>query len=248
MPTVQQILVQYTWLRDQGMDVRAALNNLRETIETLGTDDRARLVQQVRLQETGQPSPLGAAGAWQAEGSDNQPARPPVDEFVDCPFCGRRNRSQETVCYACGELLSELESDLQTHILDVEEPTLPENDYFGAESVLILTARNTRHKYEIRPQARQIVLGRSTHRSPMSPDIDLSDSDANRLGVSRLHLSIRYDAQYQTLTVFDLGSANGTFVNGQRLHPHEVRVLHNNDELRLGNMTLLVAFQHNTWA
>jgi pSer/pThr/pTyr-binding forkhead associated (FHA) protein len=123
----------------------------------------------------------------------------------------------------------------------------PNDDYFGEDSLLILTAQHTRKDYSIRPQDREgdLVIGRRTPRSPLNPDLDLSDSDGNRLGVSRLHLSIRYDPQYNTLTIFDLGSANGSFVNGQRLHPHEVRVLRHNDELRLGHMLLQVTFQHN---
>jgi predicted component of type VI protein secretion system len=42
--------------------------------------------------------------------------------------------------------------------------------------------------------------------------------------------------------VTDLGSANSTFLNGQRLMPHEPRVLRDNDEVRLGRLVFRVNF------
>lgn len=53
--------------------------------------------------------------------------------------------------------------------------------------------------------------------------------------VSRVHLQLVYDEQGNTLVV-DLGSANGTFVNGKRINS-ETR-LNTGDELRLGNTVL----------
>src|SRR5690606_23329104 len=123
---------------------------------------------------------------------------------VTCPHCGKRNQPGEVLCYGCGQVLANLPGEYQTQILGQLEPAAPGDDYFGDDSVLLLTAHNTRKVYEIRPQesSRELVLGRRTNHGPMTPDIDLSDSDGNRLGVSRLHLSIRYDMQYHTLTVF----------------------------------------------
>jgi pSer/pThr/pTyr-binding forkhead associated (FHA) protein len=59
-------------------------------------------------------------------------------------------------------------------------------------------------------------------------------------GVSRRHLSITRD--HDTVTVTDLGSANHTYLNGQRLIPFEHRILRDNDELRLGRLVIRVAF------
>ena len=231
MGDVQQILARYDLLRRQGMEARAALNTLRESITALNHADRMELARRVRAHES---APVRHADAS------------PSYESVVCPHCGKHNRPNERMCYSCGEVIAEGDK-YQTQILDQNDPALADDAYFGEDSVLILTARSNRQEYEIRPQFsdRELVVGRSTNRGPMAPDIDLADSEGNRLGVSRLHLSIRYDTQYNTVTVFDLGSANGTFVNGQRLHPHEVRVLHHKDELRLGNMLLDVSFRHS---
>ena len=241
MGDIQEILVQYGELRHQGMDVRTALDSLRTIIDVLDEGDRLDLAHRIRAQETSSAKSSGSMRridkTEMAHTNDDRPV---------CPHCGKRNRADDRLCYACGQLLLGPDDTYQTRILG-DEDEAARDDYFGQDSVLILTARNSSQVYRIHPQhsERELVLGRSTNRGPMMPDIDLSDSDGNRLGVSRLHLSVRYDTQDHTLTIFDLGSANGTFVNGQRLHPHEVRVLRHNDELRLGNMIMVVTFQHS---
>lgn len=244
MTDTQRLVALYMRMRSRGMDVRAALDVLRDAIDALDDADRLELAQRIRTQEAGE-APARPSPIHRISDSNREPA-----DGVTCPHCGKRNHPGEVLCYGCGQVLANRPGEYQTQILEQLEPAAPGDDYFGDDSVLLLTAHNTRKVYQIRPQesSRELVLGRRTNHGPMTPDIDLSDSDGNRLGVSRLHLSIRYDTQYHTLTVFDLGSANGSFVNGQRLHPHEVRVLRHNDELRLGNMLLSVAFQHRTSA
>jgi pSer/pThr/pTyr-binding forkhead associated (FHA) protein len=97
--------------------------------------------------------------------------------------------------------------------------------------------------YRLRPQEKQheIIVGRGSG-GTLKPDVDLSPYGATELGVSRLHLSIRYNERYRTLSAADMGSSNGTTINGQRLHPDEKRVLRHGDEVRLGKLTLIVYF------
>lgn len=59
-----------------------------------------------------------------------------------------------------------------------------------------------------------------------------SDSDLQLLdqGISRRHLDIQYDGHYAT--AYDLGSTNGTTVNGREISSH---VLRHGDVLRLGH-------------
>ena len=42
-----------------------------------------------------------------------------------------------------------------------------------------------------------------------------------------------------TLTLVDLGSVNGTHLNGQRLVPNQPRVLRDGDEIRLGRLVVV---------
>ena len=67
-------------------------------------------------------------------------------------------------------------------------------------------------------------------------------TDELSLGVSRLHAGLRRHGD--TLVLTDLGSLNHTYVNGEQLHPHEVRVLHDGDEIRFGHLVARVYFRH----
>ncbi|MCS7071755.1 MAG: FHA domain-containing protein, partial [Anaerolinea sp.] len=60
-------------------------------------------------------------------------------------------------------------------------------------------------------------------------------------GVSRLHAAIC--RQDETLTIVDMGSSNGTHLNGQRLIPDQPRVLRDGDEIRLGKLVAHIYFK-----
>ena len=249
MVDLEHIFSEYVRLRAQGITPKISLESLHSEIEALTIEEKEHLAQYVRDYEA--DATLNAASA--AEGMDDGLEDEELDiratnvnvaiQWVTCPHCGKSNQASDLICYSCGGLL--VGANVETAPLAPPEDRTRSDDYFGHDSVLILLAHNSEKEYEIQPQRskRETILGRRTH-SPMTPDIDLSASDANRLGVSRLHVSIRYDARYNTVSVFDMGSANGTFINGQRLHPHEVRVLHDNDELRLGHLIMTVHYQH----
>jgi pSer/pThr/pTyr-binding forkhead associated (FHA) protein len=119
------------------------------------------------------------------------------------------------------------------------------SDFFGPESTLLLVVIAVNYTYSIQPQTKkhETVIGRSEG-STMRPDIDLSEHNAGELGVSRLHVALQYNAKNNLLSVSDMKSANGTFINGQKLYPQEVRVLRDGDELRLGRMVLRAFFKH----
>jgi pSer/pThr/pTyr-binding forkhead associated (FHA) protein len=63
------------------------------------------------------------------------------------------------------------------------------------------------------------------------------------MGVSRRHAAIRL--QDKQLHVSDLGSSNGTFLNGTRLNAHRPYQIKDGDEVRLGQMVLRLYFQSN---
>ena len=83
------------------------------------------------------------------------------------------------------------------------------------------------------------IVGREDPASGQFPDIDLSSHGGDQGGVSRRHARIFLQGtQYY---IEDLNSTNYTFVNQQRLPPHQSRPLRNGDELRLGRVKLIVS-------
>ena len=72
-------------------------------------------------------------------------------------------------------------------------------------------------------------------------DIDLEDQEAvDRIWTSRQHAVITFDDG--KLSIEDLNSLNGTFVNRTRVHPGQVRELNENDVLQVGTVHLRVVF------
>ncbi len=82
-----------------------------------------------------------------------------------------------------------------------------------------------------------IHLGR-TEPDVFSPEIDLTQDNSMGKGISRRHA--RISAQAGTVVIEDLGSSNGTFIDGKRLSPHSPQVLHHNDQFYLGGLFIEV--------
>ncbi|MFQ3646014.1 MAG: FHA domain-containing protein [Anaerolineae bacterium] len=239
------IFQSYIQMRSNGLEAKDVLKTLRASIDTLPRDAREALALQLRH--------------WERNHLLNAPVSEestvPIDvspatvnaTWIACPSCGKKNRRQEVFCYSCGHLLQPPSSERSdTRQFADATSQLFTDDYFGEDSVLVLIVRDTSQRFEVRPQLRsyEVVVGRSTDGASISPDVDLSSAQASEMGVSRLHLGIQYDAKANALQVKDLGSANGSYLNGQRLHPREVRILRNGDELRLSKLVLGVYFLH----
>ncbi|MGJ3239100.1 MAG: FHA domain-containing protein [Anaerolineae bacterium] len=71
--------------------------------------------------------------------------------------------------------------------------------------------------------------------------VDLNPFHGRDLGVSRHHAEITYnDGSYY---IKDLGSTNGTWINGDKIPPYRQIPLQDSDQLRLGHLTMLVKFK-----
>ncbi len=78
------------------------------------------------------------------------------------------------------------------------------------------------------------LLGRASPQDGITPDIDLSAYPGSE-SVSRRHAVIIRDGN--TVVIEDLGSSNGTFVNGRKLSQGLQKTLEDNDEICLGNLS-----------
>jgi CheY-like chemotaxis protein len=83
-------------------------------------------------------------------------------------------------------------------------------------------------------------IGRADPDNNYYPEIDLGPFGAVEKGVSRRHAEIRSNEQH--LLVIDLGSTNGTRLNGHRLLANEPYRLRHGDTLEIGMTKLKVQF------
>ncbi len=80
-----------------------------------------------------------------------------------------------------------------------------------------------------------VTLGRLKD-VPVPDLIDLTPYDAYRKGVSRRHAVLTY--RDNQLYIHDVGSTNGTWVNGQRLKSYEQHAIQSGSPVQLGQLTI----------
>ena len=85
-----------------------------------------------------------------------------------------------------------------------------------------------------------LLLGRDTDQDEAAPEIDLRPFNAHYLGVSRKHALLT--ARNSRVTIRDLDSSNGTFINGGRLEPGQEYRIRHGDHLTLGKLMMQVSF------
>jgi pSer/pThr/pTyr-binding forkhead associated (FHA) protein len=85
----------------------------------------------------------------------------------------------------------------------------------------------------------ELLVGRKDNQRGIYPDVDLGLDGGYDAGVSRRHAIIAPHADGYALE--DLASANGTFVNGNRLAPQSPTPIRHGDELKFG--TLILRFE-----
>jgi hypothetical protein len=164
-----------------------------------------------------------------------------------CPYCAYRNREGFLYCEECGQLLGEgvSKATLPTRQLEFGTSEFSARSTWGTarfdnESYIVMHIRDATEPVNIKPD-KKTVLGRMDNSSPQQPDLDLTPYGALEKGVSRIHAAISRNDD--TLTIVDMGSANGTHLNGQRLVPDQPRVLRDGDEIRLGKLVAHIYFK-----
>lgn len=82
------------------------------------------------------------------------------------------------------------------------------------------------------------IIGRSDSQTGFNPDIDLMRYNARKHGVSREHACLYLRGQ--NFYLMDLGSNNGTFMNGKALLPHHAQLVQTGDVIRLGLLEIQI--------
>lgn len=165
--------------------------------------------------------------------------------MIVCSNCNHTNMAGAVFCSECGAPLNAADS-LTTQsittdqvreavkkksVLHTSVPAVTLNNWvtlhlLDTGQVLPLSDRN------------EFTLGRISEGQPIMPDIDLSPYQAYANGVSRLHAVIKRDGNQ--ILLMDLGSSNGTYINGKRLNPNVEQTLKNGDVVALGKLKVQV--------
>jgi len=168
--------------------------------------------------------------------------------MIICPNCQHDNVAGTLFCVECGAQLEGSESlttqainqeqivdDLKKTSAATEVPSSPANSWLSLHlmdsgKILPLATRN------------EFTMGRLSEGQPIMPDIDLTPYQAYASGVSRLHAVVKRDAE--RVVIMDLGSSNGTYLNGRRLNPHTEEMLKHGDVIALGKLKIQVLLRN----
>ncbi|MBL8100520.1 MAG: FHA domain-containing protein [Anaerolineales bacterium] len=161
-----------------------------------------------------------------------------------CPNCKHKNMAGAMFCAECGsQLIGNNELVTQNIATDSlnnvgRKPTgALTGSLSGADAWASLHLLDTGQVLPLSSR-NEFTMGRISEGQPIMPDIDLSPYQAYAAGVSRLHAVIK--KQGVQLIFMDLGSANGTYINGKRLNPNIEHSLNHGDIVALGKLKMQV--------
>jgi hypothetical protein len=165
--------------------------------------------------------------------------------MIECPSCGRKHRPGTLFCSECGVYLP-TGGPLRTEPLPEDDlpvsranPWISQQGEGAKPSPLPLRLLVVASNREIQlPSTPEVQVGRLDAAHGIFPDLDLTSDGGLEGGVSRRHCKIHQRGS--AYLVEDVGSANGTFLNGQRLTPYLPHVLKNEDELQVGRIKVKV--------
>jgi len=164
-----------------------------------------------------------------------------------CPICQHKNEVEAVVCGNCGAPLDDpfLDPGAGTKTTDMEAVDVAKiRDWSIDEATVPLRGIAVYLEGQIHPthidSKDEFVIGRKVD-AASDVSFDLSPLGGYHLGISRRHAVIRRtDQGYEVL---DLGSVNGSWLNEERLAPHQAYSLASGSHLRLGRMRLVVRYQ-----
>jgi len=160
----------------------------------------------------------------------------------ECPNCGTSCKHGELACPKCNILFS---AGGKTNKLDNEGRQPRSNQKWPIGEVFVEPQQSITFdiggQQLVLPESKSLIIGRvSEVPGDAGPDVNLSVFDAKQYGVSRQHVKItRLNAM---VYVTDLGSSNGTYLNGRLLAPNFARLMRDGDELWLGRLKTRVFF------
>ena len=173
--------------------------------------------------------------------------------MILCPNCLHKEMVGALFCSECGmQLIYEKgptteiiqnSSFIKAEILEREGAMKvpPPPPSAGSDSMVSLNMISTGDIVPVTGYS-EVTLGRVSEGQPIIPDIDLSPYKAYESGVSRMHASLQLDENQ--ITVTDLGSANGTRINGMKITSQIPYPVKHGDILTLGKFKIQILLRN----
>jgi len=154
-----------------------------------------------------------------------------------CPICHHKNAEDASMCENCGTHFSALHT---VQITGVEGHGSRETDTqpLPVQGKIAFYAPDNADPIII-DIAEELTLGRHVKGGPY-PLVDLTPFGAGSKGLSRVHAVII--PREDRLTLEDLNSTNGTWLNNRKLSPHQPTPLTDGDHIKMGQLTFQVRF------
>lgn len=169
--------------------------------------------------------------------------------MISCPVCQHLELNGALFCSECGGRLVVMEIP-STQAIDRNQtgllmfrprpsspPSAPSVSASLSDAVVSLHLIESGMIIHLSGQM-EFTLGRVADGQPILPDVDLSPYEAYSQGVSRLHSSLKLNNN--RLFITDLGSSNGTRVNGQKILPNVDYPVNHGDVVALGKFKIQV--------
>ncbi len=142
---------------------------------------------------------------------------------MKCKECQAENIEGALFCEECGAKLDGVAEPLEA-MAETGEVELVLKSSDGSEVEI--------------PAKDEVVIGREDPISDIFPDVDLTGLGGMENGVSRKHAVIHRSGK--DVTVEDMGSTNGTYINKKRIQAHMPQAIKPGDEIRFGKLALTV--------
>lgn len=167
--------------------------------------------------------------------------------MITCPFCQATHVANTIFCSECGHYLLKVDNQ-RTEIVEVGKIDIasdtqmshqkPASSSMPTQPVILQFMVIQQQRVIETILEHEILIGRTDANSTPFPTVDLSTAGLMAKSVSRRHARvIKRDSE---IVLEDLGSINGTFINGEKLTPFLPVTLNTGDKLHFGKISLEV--------
>ena len=172
--------------------------------------------------------------------------------MIKCPFCHATHVANTVFCSECGHYLLEDDKRATDPLIETDEIGTINGtaDESKPAAILQKNARPAAVQLKIGSGEREVEvsldkdihIGRVDPASNVFPEIDLTDEGTPGKSVSRRHA--RIFKRDKLVVLEDLGSFNGTYINGKKLDPYLPETIRDGDILQLGRISMEIKIRH----